>query len=76
MSINEILDILTEKQMKTDIDNLLMFTVKQHMNIICGFCGGPGHLPNECPLKTKLDTQFKNMGLKSEWGSVKGIIVD
>ena len=45
------------------------------MNIICGFCSGVGHLPNECPIKLKLDVQFKNMGLKSDWGSLKGAIV-
>ena len=56
MSVNEIIEILTEKEHKTEIDFLILYTVKQHMNIICGFCGGLDHLPNECPLKLKLDS--------------------
>ena len=43
--------------------------------ITCNACGGEGHNSLNCATKKALDSTFKGLGLKAQWGRVKSEII-
>ena len=46
------------------------------LGIHCNFCGGRGHRAAKCGTRKMLDRTFSNVGVRKQWGSMKGTVVN
>ena len=56
----------------TTVESMFNWLADQH-TVVCHYCGGVGHEYRECMSLIKANRMAASIGMKSYWGSIKGI---